>query len=298
VGTIVANTAGARLILDLGVIGAGGLTKSGAGGLALTSASTYAGPTLVSAGTLVLTNAGSIDSSTNITLSAGTALDLSALANPTLTLTSGRGLSGSGTVVGNVTMASGSTLTVGGPGTNTIGTLTVTNNLVLQAGSTNLTQVSKVGGTAANDQVVATNVTYGGTLTVSGAGGAFVPGDTFKLFSAGSYFGSFNPINLPFGTTWDTSRLGIDGTIKVVSLIRPQFSSINPTNGAFQLTFTGPGGSSYRVWGNTNVAATPVTNTWTLLATNGLFNNVTGLATFTDTSATNYTRRFYEITVP
>ena len=121
----------------------------------------------MSAGTLALTNSGSIDSSTNITVSAGAAVDLSALAPPTLTLTSGRGLKGSGTVVGNVTMASGSTLTVGGPGTNIIGTLTVTNTLLLQAGSTNLMQVSKAGGTPTSDQVVATNVTYGGTLTVS-----------------------------------------------------------------------------------------------------------------------------------
>ena len=40
------------------------------------------------------------------------------------------------------------------------------------------------------------------------------------------------------------------------------------------------------------------TNTWTLLVTNGLFDNVTGAATFLDTSATNYASRFYVITVP
>ena len=175
--------------------------------MTLASASTYAGPTLVSEGILALINSGSINSSTNITVSAGAAVDLSALATPTLTLTTGRGLKGSGTVVGNVTMASGSTLTVGGPGTNTIGTLTVTNNLVLQAGSTNLMEVSKVGTSPVNDQVVATNVTYGGTLKVTGVGGAFAAGDTFKLFSAGSYGGSFSTISLPVGTTWDTSNL-------------------------------------------------------------------------------------------
>ena len=293
VGTIVANTAGAQFILDEPVGGAGGLTKSGLGGLTLTAPSTYAGPTLVSAGTLVLTSSGSIDSSTNITVNAGAAVDLSALAPPTLTLTAG-----SGTMVGNLTMGSGSTLTVGGPGTNTIAALTVTNTLLLQAGSTNLMQVSKASGSPTSDQVVAANVTYGGTLTVSGAGGAFAPGDTFKLFSAGSYGGSFSPINLPFGTTWDTSRLGLDGTIKVVSVLRPKFGAIAPTNGQFQLTFSGPGGNTYRLWANTNVAATPVTNTWSLLVTNGLFDNVTGAATFLDTSATNYPRRFYMITVP
>ena len=298
VGTIAANTAGAQFILDAAVGGAGGLTKNGAGALALTSASTYAGPTLVSGGTLVLTNAGSIDSSTNITVSAGAAIDLSALTPPTLTLTAGRGLSGSGTVIGNVTMASGSTLTVGGPGTNTLGTLTITNNLLLQAGSTNLMQVAKSGSTPISDEVVATNVTYGGTLTVSGAGGGFIAGDTFKLFSAGSYNNSFSQINLPIGTTWDTSRLGIDGTIKVLSVVRPQITGVTWTNSNFQLGISGPGGSGFHVWASTNVAATPVTNTWTPLLTNGMIDNITGLATFTDTSATNYSKRFYVITVP
>ena len=296
VGTMVDNSAGGQLILDAAVGGAGGLTKNGVGSLTLTSASTYAGPTLVSQGTLVLTGSGSIDSSTNITLSAGTTLDLSALAPPTLTLTSGRGLKGSGTVVGNVTMASGSTLTVGGPGTNTIGTLTVTNNLVLQAGSTNLMEVSKVGGTASSDQVVATNVTYGGTLTVTGTGGAFVVNDTFKLFSAVSYTSPFNSINLPVGTTWDTSQLGVDGTIKVVSVVRPRFTGLTLTNGSnIQLAISGPGGNSYSVWASTNVAAA-VTN-WTLL-TSGLLENVTGAATFVDTGTTNLPTRFYLITVP
>ena len=298
VGTIVANTAGAQFILDAPVGGAGGLTKNGAGGLTLTSVSTYAGPSLVSAGTLALINSGSIDSSTNITVSAGAALDLSALTPPTLTLTAGRGLKGSGTVVGNVTMANGSTLTVGGPGTNTLGTLTVTNNLVLQAGSTNLMEVAKSGSTPVNDQVVATNVTYGGTLTVIGAGGGFAAGDTFKLFSASAYSSSFGKINLPAGTTWDTSKLGVDGTIKVLSVVSPRISSVTWTNGNLQLGISGAGGNSYHVWASTNVAAAPVTTTWTPLVTNGMLDNITGLGTFLDTSTTNYTQRFYVITVP
>jgi autotransporter-associated beta strand protein len=297
VGTIVANTATAPFILDAAVGGTGGLTKSGAGILTLTSASTYSGPTVVSQGALALVNSGSVDSSASITLAAGTALDLSALALPTLTITSGRSLGGSGTVVGSVTMASGSTLTVGGPGTNAIGTLTVTNTLLLQAGSTSLMEVSKFGGTATCDQVVASNVTYGGVLTVSGAGGAFAAGDTFKLFSAGSYGGSFSTINLPVGTTWDTTRLAVDGTIKVASVTRPQVIGATPTVGGFQLAFSGPAGNSYRVWASANVAATPVASTWTLLLTNGLFNG-TGSATFLDTSATNFPARFYVISVP
>ncbi len=56
--------------------------------------------------------------------------------------------------------------------------------------------LGKVGASLVNDQVVATNVSYGGTLKVTGAGGAFVAGDVFKLFSAGSYGGTFSQTNL------------------------------------------------------------------------------------------------------
>jgi fibronectin-binding autotransporter adhesin len=247
----------------------------------------------VSQGTLALANSGSIDSSSTITVSAGAVLDLSALPTPILTLTSGRSLKGSGAIIGNVTMATGSTLAVGGPGTNTIGTLTVTNNLVLQGGSTNLMEISKVSGTT-NDQVVATNVTYGGTLTVSGVGGAYVPGDIFKLFAATTYVASsFSTINLPVGVTWDTSQLGVDGTIRVVSVTRPQIGAITPGGGgSFQLSFSGPAGNNYRVWANTNL----ISANWTLI-TNGLF-GASGTATVLDTTATNYPARFYRVSVP
>ena len=104
-------------------------------------------------------------------------------------------------------------------------------------------------------------------------------------------------INLPVGTTWDTSKLAVDGTIKVVSVVRPQVTSIAPINGNFQLSFSGPAGNSYSVWASTNVAATPITSTWTPLVTNGLF-DVTGAATFVDLAATNYPARFYVISVP
>ncbi len=288
---------GAQLALDSVVGGAGGLTKSGVGSLSLASPSTYPGPTLLTGGTVSLISSGSIDSSTNITLSAGTTLDLSAMATPTLTLTSGRSLSGSGTVVGNVTMATGSSLSVGGPGTNTIGTLTVTNSLLLQAGSTNLMEVSKLGGIASYDQVVSTNVTYGGTLMVTGAGGAFAPGDTFRLFAAGSYSGSFSATNLPVGTSWNTTQLGVNGTIQVVSVVPPQFTGFTLTNRNVLLAFSGPAGNSYRVWANTNVTATPITNTWTVVSTNGLF-SVLGSATFLDTTVTNFPVRYYRISVP
>ena len=295
IGNLLTGT-GAQLILDAAIGGAGSLSKNGAGTVSLSSASTYSGSTLITGGTLALVNSGSIDSSTNITLSTGSILSLSALADPSLTLTTGRSLNGSGLIAGNVTMATGSTLSVGGTGTNSLGTLVVSNNAALQSGSVTRMEVGKTGASAVSDLLVATNISYGGTLSVTGVGGAFAANDTFKLFS-GSLSGSFGSIVLPVGTTWDTSQLGVNGTIRVVSVSRPQFAPLSSTNGAPFLTFSGPAGNSYRIWASTNVAATPVPTTWILLLSNGLF-SVTGTNTFIDTSATNLPARFYVISVP
>ncbi len=97
--------------------------------------------------------------------------------------------------------------------------------------------------------------------------------------------------------TWNTTQLGVNGTIQVVSVAPPQFTGVTFTNGSIQLAFSGPAGNSYRIWANTNVVAAPITNTWTLLVTNGLF-NANGNATFTDVTAANFPMRFYRVSVP
>jgi len=66
-------------------------------------------------------------------------------------------------------------------------------------------------------------VTYGGDLTVTDVSGApaYTLGQTFKLFSASAYAGSFNGfVVLPFipdATLMWTNKLAIDGSIQVIS---------------------------------------------------------------------------------
>jgi hypothetical protein len=65
-----------------------------------------------------------------------------------------------------------------------------------------------------------TTLTYGGTLVLKNVGGSLVVGDTFKLFAAGSYSGVFATVlsETPGQTvTWDTTGLGVDGTVKVAT---------------------------------------------------------------------------------
>jgi autotransporter-associated beta strand protein len=65
--------------------------------------------------------------------------------------------------------------------------------------------------------------------------------------------------------------------------------------GIVSLTATGAVGAPYHLWASTNVAATPVTNTWTLL-TNGTIS--VSPFTVTDPAATNYSSRFYLFSTP
>ncbi|HEV2696147.1 MAG TPA: autotransporter-associated beta strand repeat-containing protein [Verrucomicrobiae bacterium] len=142
------------------------------------------------------------------------------------TLVSFGTLGGTGTLASPVTVASGSTLS---PGTGGIGTLTVNSSLSLAAGSTTAVDVNKTAGTKDLVTGVST-LTYGGTLVVNNLAGTLASGDSFKLFNATTYSGSFSaisPTTPGAGLTWDVSQLAVSGTLGVVTA-----SSVNtnPTN--------------------------------------------------------------------
>ena len=123
-----------------------------------------------------------------------------------------------------------------------------------------------------------------------------MPGDSFKIFQAASYNGSFSSFSLPSlatGLAWDTSGL-TNGVIKVIATASPQFSSIAQMNdGNFQLSGSGAAFKNYELWAATNLGLPTswffVTNA--VADTNGVFN-------LTDPDATNYPQRFYRIVSP
>jgi fibronectin-binding autotransporter adhesin len=133
------------------------------------------------------------------------------------TISSGATLGGAGIISGPVTNLAGGTLQPGLTAGDT-STLTISNSLTL-AGSTlftlnrtNAQNSSRISGlTAAN---------YGGALVVSNAATALQSGDTFTLFSAASYNGSFASIALPTlnaGLAWNTNNLVVNGTVSVTT---------------------------------------------------------------------------------
>ena len=124
------------------------------------------------------------------------------------------------------------------------------NNTLDLAGNT-LIEINKTGVVLTNDRVSnVTILTYGGALTVVATGNALTNGDTFAVFGAATYTGSFATTNLPAlatGLIWDLSRLPVDGTISVVAR-RPRFSA--PSLSGNILTLSGTGGipnGAYRV---------------------------------------------------
>jgi autotransporter-associated beta strand protein len=126
-------------------------------------------------------------------------------------------LGGNGVIKGPVSVLINGTLSPGG----SIGILTISNSLTFASGSACFMELNK--STPTNDLARGiTTVIYAGTLTVTNLAGTLALNDTFKLFDATSYSGSFSATNLPAldpGLAWDVTGLTNNGTIKIVAAV-------------------------------------------------------------------------------
>jgi hypothetical protein len=173
--------------------GAGTIGLTVAGGSLLlqnTPTNTYHGATTISgSGILALAGTAQITNSVSIALSGSAAkLDVSAVTGG-FTLVKAQTLSGIGVVTGAVTAASGAILA---PGNGNIGTLSFSNNVTLNATSTNTFAVTSAGG-ASNSVIVAGLLTPNSSVIKVTSGTALVPG-TYSLFTYGTSSGAFNPV--------------------------------------------------------------------------------------------------------
>jgi len=160
------------------------------------------------------------------------------------------------------------------------GTLTVNPNSILDLNSLTLTvsnqptlngrlamEVGKSGSAVTNSQLVLLNGTLGfsGALSVTTNGSPLVIGDTFQLFSSSGYSNSFSSIVLPASYVWDTSQLGVNGTIQVVPGINVFLTAYDDGPGFFSgedLMLTNASGVNLCVWSSPDPSVS-VTN-WTL----------------------------------
>jgi len=276
------------------ISGSGSLVQAGNGVLTLSSANTFTGTTFISAGTLALTNAGALVSSTNLNLANGSLFDVSGVAGGEVTIGNGRMISGDGAVKGNFFLTSGATLS---PGNHDLGNLTFSNGLTLYAGSKTVIWVSHAA--EANSSVsVAGALTWGGSLSISNADDPLQAGDTFKLFSAPAFAGGFSSVALPAltpGLYWYTNGLAANGTVSVAQEMPPQFGGVQLAAGG--LVFTGSGGvtnGTYFVLATTNLDL-PVTN-WTRVLTNQF--DGSGNFNFTNTVSPTAPQSFYMLQLP
>ena len=170
-----------------------------------------------------------------------------------MTLITAGGFGGNGTIAGPVTVQAGASFS---PGTS-IGALTINNTLNL-AGTT-IMEIDAAAGT--NDQVLGvTTLTYGGTLVLTNIAGVPPVGAIYKLFTlgtGGTYAGAFTSVvSANPGITYDSSKLNVDGTVKVLTTVSTTPIDIETT--------TGPGGITVK-W--------PADHTgWTLLAQTNAIN--------------------------
>ncbi len=184
--------------------------NSGGGPLVINSTNSYTGPTDVGLGTLLLADAGSIAASPTLNVAAGATLNVQGTLGLPSPVPAGQTLTGNGTVVGPILIAGKLAPAFAASGHPLPQAMLFSNRLVL-AGETSLT----ISQNAALNQTikVAGDVQFGGVLTVSTnrneiftTGGQF-EGETFLLFNASNYVGSFCAVNLPPECQWDTSQL-------------------------------------------------------------------------------------------
>ena len=183
----VANGSAATDAILSGVIsGTGGLVKSGAGALTLNGTNTYTGATTINAGTLSISGGAAIANNGTVTLAntAGVALNV----NTSETIGS---LQGGGATGGNVTIASGQTLTVAEANTNTFSGSIQGDGSFTKSGAGNLT--------------LSGNNTYTGGTTLTGANNL--------IMGANNALGNGA---LTFNTT-TTARLWLNGTNQTVT---------------------------------------------------------------------------------
>ena len=208
-----------------------GLLKDGSGTWTLGGAYTYTDFTTVSNGTLLVT--GDVVYST-VRVRGGT-------------------LGGTGNFYQPVTVNSGGALA---PGVDGIGTLNVASDLTL-SGTCNM----EIDGTSVtSDQVTVSGaLNQGGTLNVTLTGAVSV-GNSFTLFTAGTFAGQFAATNLPTltgGLAWDTSNLG-SGILAVVVSSGPPTLNVIQTGSSLNFSWTG----TYKLQSQTNALNIGLNSNW------------------------------------
>jgi autotransporter-associated beta strand protein len=215
------------------ISGLGMVVNAGTGVLIIATNETYTGNTIVSNGTVLLTASGTISNTPAIIVNAGAVLDVSAAGLTLRSAAPSEILAGNGSVKGAVTTASGTTLS---PGTNgVIGTLTLNNNLNLNAGK----YVFDVG-TNANDKIlVGGNLNEGGGVAIIQLTTQLTNGVYNLIYVTNNLTGSYQNIAV-------YAPLLPLGQLAVVTNATPHTMDLLVVSGfSPSITWVGDGGNNY-----------------------------------------------------
>jgi len=237
-GSVTVNTYNGYTFSGGGKIsGVAGLVNNYSGTLTILTTNDYTGATTINAGTLLVNGA---------------------LGNTVVTVNSYATLGGSGAILGPVTVANAGTFSPGAP----MGTLAISNSLALAAGSMSVFEAD-LDTLALTSVVGLSKVTYGGTLSLALSGRAPVASDTFKLFSATTYAGTFpsiSPAAPGANLAWNTNTLAADGTLRIVSLAPPNIGAQVTGN---QLSLSWPSDNTgWYLQAQTNSMGVGLSNNW------------------------------------
>jgi autotransporter-associated beta strand protein len=196
------------------------IIKSGSGTLTLDNTNGYSGTTLIQNGTLALTPNGNIRNGISITIVSNATFDVSqgqttGVATNDWSPQANQTLQGNGTIAGSVTATAG---TISPGDLVNDGVLTITTNLTMNAGATN---VFKAGGGSNDELVVQGNLTLaGGTvLVLPQSGQSVIPNGTYPLFAwGGTLTGDTNNIVLTFNAQPGTLTLKTNLVTKQIVL--------------------------------------------------------------------------------
>jgi autotransporter-associated beta strand protein len=295
-GNCTFNVAGSYLWINAAPVGgSGNLIKTGTATLRLGGLNTYLGSTLINGGTLSLWGGGSITDTTNINIAGGATLKADDRSDKTLSLGNGQTLRGNG-VLSGILLARAGSIIVPGADSSTLGSLTVSSNITLQANA--MMKLNPASGTS--DTLHGYSIIYGGTLMATNISTApLVAGNSFHLFAATSYAGAFAAINPPTpgpGLQWDISKLVSNGTLAVTSLPMPGIASFSIAGSDLIINASnGVAGTLCSVLMSTNLAS-PIAQ-WTLvssarLSTSGNFTQIA-----TNSVDPGVPQRFYRLQV-
>ena len=244
------NTNGNSVTFNLGLSGAGGLTKTGAGTLTLAVPNTFSGTTGITGGTLDLADPSALQNSTaNVTI--GNSLVLSGAATSAVTL---GGLSGSGafnlgiaalTVGGNNATTTYSGVLGGGSGLTKTGTGTFTLNTPNISGVINITN----GVLAVQNNTVAIKVGAAAVSSADGPNGA-VTGKWNNLLGA-SPSGSNLSDNFALGSAISMNAIATPsgGTFAIAGNTDPILANyVFTASGNITVNLTGIPYSNYSIY--------------------------------------------------